>query len=125
MWLTIITTVLGFIPGLSDLTAKLLASKFDKDVKMYAAKTGVAKEVAVEAIRANAQVQTKWWFVALVPVIWAVPFIAFDTKIVVWDKMLGWGVTDPLDPNMWYVHMTIVGGFFAHAIADKILERKD
>lgn len=121
--LGLLGTLLSLIPGLSNLASQVLQSKFDKDVKLYSAKAGVAKDVAVEAIRAQAQVQTKWWFVALIPALWGSIFLAYDAKIVVWDKMFGWGVTDPLDPNMWYVHLAVVTGFFGQVITERILNK--
>ena len=42
----------------------------------------------------------------------AVPFIAYNAKLIVYDKMLGWGVTDPLSAELAYVQMTVLGGYF-------------
>lgn len=43
----------------------------------------------------------------------AFPFIIYNAKLVLWDKVLGWGVTDPLSPELAYVQMTVIGGYFA------------
>ncbi|MBW3099275.1 hypothetical protein [Pseudohoeflea coraliihabitans] len=43
----------------------------------------------------------------------AVPFVIFNFKLVVWDKVLGLGATDPLSDNLAYVQMTVLGGYFA------------
>lgn len=54
----------------------------------------------------------------------AAPFIIFAWKVVVWDKVLGLGTTDPLDPRMWGVFMAVVvaymGGRSMERVADKI-----
>lgn len=42
----------------------------------------------------------------------ALPFIVYINKVVIWDKVLGWGVTDNLSADLWYLLYTIVGGFF-------------
>lgn len=42
----------------------------------------------------------------------AIPFILYNAKLVIYDKMLGWGVTDPLSPELTYVQMTVLGGYF-------------
>lgn len=42
----------------------------------------------------------------------AVPFIIYINKIVVWDKVFGLGVTDNLSADLWYLLYMIVGGFF-------------
>lgn len=44
--------------------------------------------------------------------LFAAPFIIFLFKIIVWDKVLGLGRTDPLDPNVWAVFMIVVGAYF-------------
>ena len=38
----------------------------------------------------------------------ALPFIIFVWKVIVFDKVLGFGRTDPLDPKMWGVFMAVV-----------------
>ena len=52
------------------------------------------------------------WITRMVRPLFALPFIIFTWKIVLWDKILGWGVTDPLDPKMWGVFMLVVGAYF-------------
>lgn len=42
----------------------------------------------------------------------ALPFIVYINKVVLWDKVLGWGVTDGLSNNFTYIMMTILGGYF-------------
>src|ERR1700675_4046322 len=43
------------------------------------------------------------WYTAMIRPLFAMPFIIFGLKVVVWDKVLGLGVTDALDPKMWSV----------------------
>jgi hypothetical protein len=43
---------------------------------------------------------------------YVLPFVIYNFKIVVWDKVLGWGVTDPLDEKMWYISSAIIGFYF-------------
>lgn len=52
--------------------------------------------------------------------LWALPFIIFTFKVVVYDKVLGWGTTDPLDPNMWNVFMAMVVAYFGGRSAEKV-----
>jgi hypothetical protein len=64
------------------------------------------------------------WMTRSVRPMFALPFIVFCWKVVVWDKVLGLGTTDPLDPRMWGVFMAVViaymGGRSAERVADKI-----
>jgi len=64
------------------------------------------------------------WITRSVRPLFALPFIVFCWKVVVWDKVLGLGTTDPLDTKMWGVFMAVVvaymGGRSAERVADKI-----
>ena len=60
------------------------------------------------------------WATRWVRPVWALPFVSFTFKVVVYDKMLGWGTTDPLDANMWSVFMIMVGAYFGGRSAEKV-----
>lgn len=64
------------------------------------------------------------WITRSVRPLFAMPFIIFCWKVVVWDKVMGLGTTDPLDPKMWGVFMAVViaymGGRSAERVADKL-----
>lgn len=60
------------------------------------------------------------WVTRSVRPAFATPFILFTWKVVVYDKILGWGVTDPLDPRMWGVFMAIVIAYFGGRSAEKV-----
>ncbi len=34
------------------------------------------------------------WYTAMIRPLFALPFVIYAWKVVVWDKVLGWGVTD-------------------------------
>lgn len=42
----------------------------------------------------------------------AAPFILYIWKLVIWDKLLGWGVTDDLSQNLWTILWIVLGGYF-------------
>ncbi|MGP8122021.1 MAG: hypothetical protein ACLP8B_16060 [Xanthobacteraceae bacterium] len=60
------------------------------------------------------------WYTAIVRPLFALPFIVFGFKVVVWDKVLGWGVTDRLDPNMWGVFQTIIVSYFGASAVERV-----
>lgn len=60
---------------------------------------------------------------AWVQVLWAVPFIIYTWKLVLWDKVLGMGVTDPLSADLANLQQIIVGAFFLTVAVDKIVRR--
>lgn len=55
--------------------------------------------------------------------VFALPFIIYNLKVVVWDAVLGWGVTDPLSRDMWYVELTIVGFYFLGRPIEKYFKK--
>lgn len=66
------------------------------------------------------------WVTRLQRPLFALPFIIFTWKVVVWDKVLGsWtnGNTDPLDPRMWGVFMAVVIAYFGGRSAEKIADK--
>lgn len=42
----------------------------------------------------------------------ALPFIIYNFKVVVWDKVLGLGVTDDLSSSYWQLQMVVFGAYF-------------
>lgn len=49
---------------------------------------------------------------AIVQAAWALPFIVYNAKLLLFDKVLGLGTTDPLSPELYQVQMIIVGFYF-------------
>jgi hypothetical protein len=60
------------------------------------------------------------WYTAIIRPLFALPFLIFSFKIVVWDKVLGWGTTDALDPNFWSVFQTIVISYFGASAVERV-----
>jgi hypothetical protein len=52
------------------------------------------------------------WLTRWIRPAFALPFVIYDAKIVVWDKVLGWGSTDALTPEFWQLQMIVFGAFF-------------
>lgn len=42
----------------------------------------------------------------------ALPFVIYNLKIIVWDKVLGLGITDPLSPYYWHLQTIVFGAYF-------------
>lgn len=58
-----------------------------------------------------------------VRVAWALPFIVYVWKLLLWDKVLGWGITDSLSPTLDYILWTVLGGYFVLGVTDKFTRR--
>lgn len=61
------------------------------------------------------------WYTAIIRPLFALPFIIFAWKVAVYDKVLGWGTTDPLDPNMWSVFLAVVWAYFGGRSIEKVM----
>ena len=42
----------------------------------------------------------------------AAPFIIYNIKLIVWDKVLELGTTDPLSPNLLLIQSIVISGYF-------------
>lgn len=51
-------------------------------------------------------------FERFVRIAFAIPFILYVGKTVIWDKILQWGVTDNLSGDLWTLFYIVVGGYF-------------
>jgi hypothetical protein len=83
------------------------------------------KEIEAEiAARAEAsrllRVEQGRWYTAMVRPLFALPFVIFAGKVVVWDKVFGFGTTDPLDPQMWGVFNVIVVSYFGASAVERV-----
>jgi hypothetical protein len=53
-----------------------------------------------------------------------IPPMIYLGKLYLWDKVLGFGATDPLSPELWNVLWTVVGFYFLDQIAGRVTRRK-
>lgn len=56
----------------------------------------------------------------IVRLLWALPFIVYVWKLLLWDKVLGWGATDALSPTLEYILWTVLGGYFLISGIDRL-----
>lgn len=77
-----------------------------------------ARKAAKEVIIAE---QGRWW-TALPRPAFAFIFLIFTAKVVIWDKVLGWGTTDPLDPRMWEAFTIVLTAYFGGRSLEKIAQ---
>ncbi len=81
--------------------------KAKNDAERIAAEITLAR---LEARQASQAIGGRW--ITLVQIAWALPFVVYNAKLIIWDKVLGWGVTDPLSPDLYTLQSVIVGFFF-------------
>ncbi|MDR3469818.1 MAG: hypothetical protein P4M07_28140 [Xanthobacteraceae bacterium] len=123
MWALILNFLGG--PVISGLISAYKARLSSIDTQDQLALDLLQKEVAADiAARAEATrlliAEQGRWYTAIIRPLFALPFIVFGFKVVVWDKVFGWGVTDALDPRMWGVFQTIVVSYFGATAVERV-----
>lgn len=123
MWMSIIGLIGGpVISGLiKGYQAKLAAGNTSERIAADLASTEIAAQqndvkIAADIVKAEQGV----WYTSCIRPLMALPFIIFTWKVIVYDKVLGWGVTDPMDPNMWGVFMAVVVAYFGGRSIEKV-----
>lgn len=84
-----------------------------------------ARELTVEQREAELATQTiiaeqGRWYTALPRPLFAFAFIIYIWKVVVWDKVLGWGITDGLSPELSSWAMIILTAYFGGRSIEKV-----
>jgi hypothetical protein len=61
------------------------------------------------------------WYTALPRPLFALAFIIYVWKVVVWDKVLGWGTTDPLSGEVAQWAMIVLTAYFGGRSLEKVV----
>jgi len=100
--------------GLNGLAAELRKAHLDT---LNAANNAdrIAAQERVNSLALQMAAQTRGqatWLPKLGRFAWFMLFLAYFGKIIVWDKMLGWGATPDLTPQQWWLVYTVMGFYF-------------
>lgn len=123
MW----TLILNFLGGpvisglISAYKARLASIDAGDQLALDLLKREVDADIAARAEATKLLIAEQGrWYTAMVRPLFAAPFIVFGFKVVIWDKVLGWGVTDALDPRMWGVFQTIIVSYFGATAVERV-----
>lgn len=100
--------------GLNGIASELRQAHADK-LQAQTNEDKIAADVTIAQLNArqNALIQGKGsWISKVVQAAWATPFIIYNAKVIVWDKVLKLGTTDPLGQFEQNLGMIIVGFYF-------------
>ena len=112
--------ILSLLKPLGDIFSSFFSAFFSTET----AKVQAGAAVETESIKATAAVETKWWFVAALIPLFAIPYVIYVWKAIAWDKVIGpWfgyhNRTDLINGPLGWVFTTIVVGLFLHSLSTK------
>lgn len=119
MWTTILS-LLGvisknLISEIADARSKVINAETEQERIAAEERLGVLvaqKEIILQGQKDKVE---RW-----IRVLWAIPFIIYTWKLIVWDKVFGLGATDSLSPTLEYIMWTILGSYFLDSTIKKI-----
>lgn len=113
--------ILTFIPGLTKLGQSWVDDHYNAQVAEYTTRLNVSRDQAVAILQMQQAVQTKWWFVAAIPPMFALPYVIYTWKAIVWDKVIMQGATstDTVGGFLGTVFLMIVTFYFAKGFAGR------
>jgi len=118
--------MLGFLIGLIDPVSKIAG----KIAEAYAAKQRAVTDQ--EKIHADEQIKTLEArrdvliaesgskINAFIRAGFALPFVLYNAKLIIWDKMLELGATDPLSKELFQVELACIGFYFLYDITARL-----
>jgi len=75
----------------------------------------------LQARLASQQMGGRW--ITFIQIGFALPFVLYNAKLIVWDKMFGMGITDPLSPALYDLQTTIISFFFVTSTVRAVIRR--
>lgn len=113
--------LIGLINPLTRISEKLVAAYAEKQ-NAQTEQQRIAAEERIHTLEAQKAVILQGQsdpFERWVRIGFAAPFVVYNAKLLVWDKILGWGVTDGLGPELATIQSIVIGGYFLTSIAKR------
>jgi hypothetical protein len=121
MW-GLLTAVPGLISGLFTTVNTVSNNLSNERINLQNATTERERAQIQERISALQSTATvlaaeaaKSKIPVLVQLLMTLPWVLYIGKALVWDKLLGWGTTDGLSPQEWYLCYVVYGFWFVHS----------
>lgn len=118
--------MLGFLLGLIDPLSRITGKIADAYAEKQKAQTDQEKIAAdervktLEARRAVLVAESGTKLNGFIRAGFALPFVIYNAKLVIWDKVLGLGVTDPLSAELFQVELACIGFYFLYDITARL-----
>lgn len=122
--------LLGFLWGLVDPLTAITKQIGETKVRL-AAEANSAAAIAsgerlalLQARQAILLAEQGHWSTRLIRPAFAFPFVIYINKLVLWDKVLGWGRTDPLGADLTQIMLLIIAAYFVDTAVQRFTGRK-
>lgn len=117
----ILKMLLGFIDPVSKITGQI-ADAINEYNRTQVDKKKIEVGERIKALEARRDVliaESKTPINSIVRAILAAPVIIYLWKVIVWDKILGLGVTDDLSGNLWNFLFIVIGFYFLDTVVSR------
>lgn len=110
--------MLGFLLSLINPLTKIADNLIETRARRLDAKTEqerIEADVLIQQLEARQSVliaEQGTWMTRMIRPLFALPFIIYNFKVIVYDKVLGLGITDDLSASYWQLQMVIFGAYF-------------
>jgi len=106
--------LLSLINPLAKVATDLMAAK-TLQANATTDQQRIQADVAIHQLEARQEVliaeqanrATRW-----IRPLFALPFVIYNFKVIVWDKVFGFGTTDVLSDQYWQLQMIVFGAYF-------------
>lgn len=113
-----LTAILPFVDPIARITDKIVdlrAKRLNAETEQK--KIQADEDVAVLQARRDVLISESGSKInALIRIAFAFPCAVYINKLIIWDKVLGWGSTDNLSDNLWWIVMVVIGFYFVERI---------
>lgn len=118
---SLLGSLFSIIPGLTSLGQSWVTASYNAQVQEYTTRLNVNRDQAMAILAMQQAVQTKWWFVAIMPPLFALPYVIYTWKAVVWDNVVlgGAGNTPALGGILSTLFLMIVTFYFAKGFSGR------
>lgn len=119
--LAILKGLLGF-KGIAEKIADAYAARQNATTD----RERIAADERLRSLEARRDVltqETEHWSTRWVRPAFALPFVIYNFKLIVIDKVLGLGSTDPLSDELFQIEMAIIGAYFLYDLGARLMRR--
>lgn len=120
--LAVLKILLGFVDPISGIANKI-ADAYKAKQQAQTDEAKIEADTRIKTLEARRDVlvaESRHPINALIRMMFALPPAVYFAKLWIWDKVLGWGITDPISDDMRYVLMAVIGFYFLYEIAGRL-----